>query len=88
MRAFRRAALAGRMRPAESLLLASALSEARTISDPAGNMKVSKNSEGGRRGRARDDAASALVLAVAEGQRRAAGQDAANDERPLMQVVR
>ena len=47
----------------------SAMAEARTISDPAGNQKMSKGSEGGRRSRARDDAAAASVLAVAAGVR-------------------
>ena len=40
------------------------------MSDPAGNAKLSKGSQGGRRLRARDDAACAPILAVAEGVRR------------------
>ena len=43
--------------------------EARTVSDPAGNAKLSKGSQGGRRFRAKDDAAAAAVLAVAAGVR-------------------
>ena len=70
VRAFRRAILGGHVRPVESLLLRAAMSEARTLRDPAGNEKLSKGSEGGRRHRARDDAAAAAVLAVAEGYRR------------------
>ena len=55
----------------KSLLLRSALAEARTVSDPAGNEKLSKKiGQGGRRMRARDDAAAAAILAVAEGVRR------------------
>ena len=48
------------------------MAEARTISDPAGNAKLSKGSQGGRRVRARDDAATAAaaaILAVAAGYR-------------------
>ena len=37
--------------------------------DPAGNAKLAKNSQGGRRLRAKDDAAAAAVLAVSEGYR-------------------
>ena len=69
VRAFRRACLEGRVRPLPSLLLRSAMAEARTIGDPAGNEKLCKGSEGGRRTRARDDAACAAVLAVAAGRR-------------------
>lgn len=57
------------VRPAESLLLTAAMAEARVVTDPAGNAKLSKGSEGGRRVRARDDAAAAAILAVAAGHR-------------------
>ena len=57
------------MTPAPSLLLRSPLAEARTVSDPAGNAKLSKGSQGGRRVRARDDAAAAAILAAAAGVR-------------------
>ena len=70
VRAFRRACADGRVVPAPSLLLRSAMAEARTVSDPAGNSKLSKGTQGGRRLRARDDAACAAILAVAEGVRR------------------
>ena len=69
VRAYRRACLEGRVTPEPSLLLRSAMAEARTISDPAGNAKLSKGSQGGRRLRARDDAAAAAILAVAAGVR-------------------
>lgn len=72
VRAFRRACAEGRVTPAPSLLLRSAMAEARTISDPAGNAKLSKGSQGGRRHRARDDAAAAAILAVAAGVRQTA----------------
>ena len=72
VRAFRRAFAEGRVTPAPSLLLRSAMAEARTVSDPAGNAKLAKGSQGGRRLRARDDAAAAAVLAVATGVRRPA----------------
>ena len=45
-------------------MLASAIGEARVITDPAGNSKLAKGTEGGRRLRARDDAAAAAILAV------------------------
>ena len=72
VRGFRRALADGRVIPIPSLLLRSAMSEARTISDPAGNAKLSKSTQGGRRLRARDDAAAAAILAVAAGVRRPA----------------
>ena len=54
---------------APSLLLRSAMAEARTVSDPAGNAKLAKHNQGGRRVRARDDVAAAAILAVADGAR-------------------
>ncbi len=72
VRDFRRACAEGKVRPVPSLLLRAAMSEARTISDPAGNAKLAKSAEGGRRKRARDDAAAAAILAVAHGTRKAA----------------
>ena len=72
VRTFQRAVADGRVTPVTSLLLRSAMSEARTVSDPAGNSKLSKNTQGGRRKRARDDAAAAAILAVAAGLRRPA----------------
>ena len=70
VREFRRAILNGYVTPPESLLLRAAMMEARTVGDAAGNWKLSKKAEGGRRALARDDAAAATVLAVAEGRRR------------------
>jgi len=49
VRAFRRACAEGRVTPLASRLLRSAMSEARTVSDPAGNSKLCKGSQGGRR---------------------------------------
>ena len=69
VRAFRSACLGGRVSPVPSLLLTAAMSEARLAVDPAGNAKLSKGSEGGRRLRAKDDAAAAAILAVATGVR-------------------
>ena len=69
VRLFRSAALTQNIFTRESLLLTSAISEARTVSDPAGNTKLSKNTEGGRRSRGRDDALAAAIIAVAEGVR-------------------
>ena len=62
VRGFRRAVLGGHVRPSESLLLRSALSEARVQVDPAGNAKLAKGSQGGRRQNARDDAAAMLAV--------------------------
>lgn len=67
VRAFRRAFADGNVTPLPSRLLRSAMAEARTVADPAGNAKLSKGAQGGRRLRARDDAAAAAVLAVAAG---------------------
>lgn len=69
VRLFRKAALSGKVRVNESLLLTSAINEARLISDPAGNQKLSKSTQGGRRSRGRDDALASAILAVAEGSR-------------------
>ncbi len=74
VRQFRRACLSGHVRPMRSLLMRSAMAEARTVSDPSGNAKLSKKTEGGRRDLARDDAAAAAILAVSEGIRRGAGK--------------
>ena len=83
VRAFRRACLEGRVVPARSLLLRSAMGEARVAMDPAGNSKLAKGTEGGRRLRARDDAAAAAILAVAVGSR----MDAAPAPRPRRSAI-
>ena len=70
VREFRKACLSDRVHPVKSLLLRAAMAEARVKGDEAGNEKLSKGSEGGRRLRARDDATAAAILAVAEGVRR------------------
>ena len=67
VRAFRRACAEGAVVAAPSLLMRSAMSEARTVVDAAGNAKLSKGSQGGRRQRARDDAAAAAILAISAG---------------------
>ena len=76
VRAFRAACLGDAVRAAPSLLLTSAMAEARTVIDAAGNAKLAKGAEGARRMNARDDAAAAAILAVAVGYRLAsAGKD-------------
>ncbi len=70
LRAFRRACETRRVTPVPSLLLRAALAEARAVSDPAGNSKLAKNADGGRRLRAKDDALAAAILGVAVGSRR------------------
>ena len=82
VRAFRRAVLDGDVTASVSLLIRAALSEATTVADGSGNEKLAKESEGGRRVRARDDVAAAMILAVAEGQRRAS-----RPRRPLRWAV-
>ena len=69
VRRFRRAALDNRIVPIESLLLRSSLAESRLIGDAAGNWKLAKNAQGGRRHRAKDDAIAAAILAVSAGER-------------------
>ena len=70
VRGFRAAFLRGLVTPVRSLLLASAMANARTISDAAGNHKLAKSAQGGRHSRSRDDAAAAAILAVALGWRK------------------
>ena len=69
VRSFRRAALEGKLALPPSTLIRSSFAEARTLSDPAGNEKLAKSSEAGRRRNARDDAVAACILAVGFGYR-------------------
>ena len=71
VRGFLDAALRGQLTPEPSLLLRAAMSEARVVSDAAGNRKLAKKGGGGRRQNGKDDAVAAAILAVAEGRRRA-----------------
>ena len=73
LRAFRRAVMERTVRPVKSLLLRSAVAEARTASDTAGNERLALRTQSGRRALARDDALAAAILAVAHG-RRVAGR--------------
>lgn len=66
VRRFRTAVLEGLIRPVRQLLLRSAMAEAVVMSDPAGNEKLAKSTQSGRRYRAKDDAAAAAILASAE----------------------
>ena len=66
---FRHAVLDGHVRPTENLLLTSAVSEARLVTNSGGQRHLAKGVAGGRRLRARDDAAAAAILAVAAGYR-------------------
>ena len=70
VRDFRSAVLGDHVRPSQSLLLRAAMSEARVTGDPAGNWKLAKSVQGGRRANARDDACAAAIVAVAVGYRR------------------
>ena len=69
VRRFRRAVLEDKVVPAVSLLMRNAMSEARVVVNVVGAAKLAKATEGGRRLRARDDAAAAAILAVASGSR-------------------
>jgi phage terminase large subunit-like protein len=64
---FRRAVFDGQVLTRPSLLLRSAMADAITLVDPAGNHKLAKSRSLGR-----IDAAAAAILAVAEGNRRMA----------------
>ena len=75
VRLFRRAILDGKVFPVESLLLRAAFAEAVTVADASANEKLAKGAQGGRRSRARDDAAASSILAVAEGVRQRGGID-------------
>ena len=70
VRDFRTAVADGKVRAKPSLLLRAAFRECVTVSDPAANEKIAKGSDAGRRKRAKDDAAVAVCMAVAEGYRR------------------
>ena len=70
IRAFKTELLEGRVHAPESLAMRAAFAEARVMIDPAGNEKLAKKSEAGRRQRGRDDLANAIIMAVAEGSRR------------------
>ena len=72
LRLFRSALLTDTAFPVVSLLMRSAMAEARVVTDPAGNSKLAKATQSGRRKRARDDAAAAAIQAVALGVRRGA----------------
>ena len=70
VRRFRAGVLGGRVAAPVSALLRSQLAEATVVADIAGNEKLARANQGGRRQRARDDAIAAAILAVAEGERR------------------
>ena len=68
---FRRAALDKRICAPVSWAIRSALTGARVVIDPAGNSKLAKNSEGGRKKTHRDDLVAALILGISEYSRKA-----------------
>ena len=81
VRGFQRAVKEGRIRTGISLAARAAFSGAVTVSDPAGNLKLAKKSDGGRRQGHKDDLAAAIVLAVGTGLRHwKPGQDAPADD--------
>ena len=83
LRLFRHRVLDGRVWFPKSLLLRLALAEARCVTDVAGNAKLAKDVQGGRRKRSRDDAAAAAILAVSEGARRFATEA---NQQPALKV--
>ncbi len=87
VRSFRQAFGEDKVFPAPSLLMRSAVSEARTISDTAGNEKLAARSQGGRRYMAKDDAAAAAILAVAIGYRRWHAKTPAKQRRRLRTAI-
>ena len=70
IRDFTRAVMKGQVRTPEKAMMRSAIGEARLLGNPAGDWKLAKNQQGGRRKRARDDLAAAAILAIAEGWRK------------------
>ena len=70
LRNFRDACLSGGVKPADSLLLTSALASARTITDASGNTRLATGTQAGRRTTTRDDAVAAAILAVSAGWKR------------------
>ena len=74
VRIFRAAVLDGKVAAPVSLAMRSAFAEAKVVVDSAANEKLAKAGEGQHRRRGRDDLAAAIVLAVAEGQRREAAK--------------
>ena len=83
VRRFLRSVLEGRVRVSRSILIRAAISEARVVSDKSGNLKLAKASQGGRRLRARDDVAAAIILAVSEADRRGGP----SEDRPAVRLV-
>ena len=79
VRNFQRAVKESRIRTPVSLAVRSAMSGAVTVSDPAGNLKLAKGTQGGRRGRHKDDLAAASVLAVSIGARYIASRTPRNE---------
>ena len=77
VRAFREACLSGMVKPSKSLVMRAAVREGRVMSDPAGNEKLAKGGQGGRRIKARDDALAAAILAVSAGYREVRARAAA-----------
>ena len=70
VRRFRVAVAEKRVHPARQfMLLEAGIADAVVTSDPAGNVKLAKSTEGGRRACARDDVAAAAILAVAHADR-------------------
>ena len=86
VRIFRRATLDKQITAPQSWAIRSALSGARLIVDPAGNAKLAKNSEGGRKKSHRDDLAAAIILGVAEFARRETRATAAPQEAQILNM--
>ena len=70
VRRFERCVLEERVKAPKSLLIRSSLAESRTITDPTGSTKLAVGAQGGRRAAGRDDVSAAIILALAEADRR------------------
>lgn len=83
VRLFKKAFLRGQVTPEKSLLMRSGMREARVTSDPSGNTKLAKGTQGGRRLEAKDDITAASILAVAEGVRMRREYENVDRDKPI-----
>lgn len=86
LRRFRISVVRGKVVPVQSVLMRSALAEARARRDHHGNEWMAKGSQAGRRARAKDDALAAAILAVAEADRNYEAEDDEDDD-PVLGFV-
>ena len=63
------------------------MSQAVTVADPAGNEKLAKNSEGGRRALSRDDSVASSILCIAAVERKRLEKDEEEEEEPMSMLA-